>query len=47
MSDGKLYCPLCSRSVEVVWLGNRLIYRPHNNVDGERCRKSEKEVSGR
>jgi hypothetical protein len=47
VSDGKLFCPLCSRRVEVVWLGNRLIYRPHSDSLGNRCPKSERPVPGR
>lgn len=47
MPDGKLFCPLCGREVEVVWLGNTLVYRPHNNLDGDRCRKSDRPVPGR
>lgn len=38
MPDGRLECPVCGQMAPVMWLGNRLVYRPHNDRNGNRCR---------
>lgn len=34
----KLECPQCGQQAPVIWLGHRLIYRPHNDANGNRCK---------